>query len=461
MTAISLHSRLVTALKLAWYGPAPIAPLVTFRIVFGLMMAISVIRFWANGWIREFYIEPEVHFTYYGFEWVTAPGAVGMYGLFALMLASAIGVMLGWRYRLSAALFFLSFTYVELLDKTYYLNHYYFVSLVALLLCFVPANRAFSFDVLRKPTLATGEVPAWSVTILKLQLAIVYIYAGIAKLNAEWLLDAMPLRIWLPAQSHLPVIGGFLSTAFAAYAFSWMGALYDLTIVFFLLNARTRPWAYIAVIGFHMITWMLFPIGMFPFIMILSTLIFFSPTFHTRLLERLAAVLRLRLNTIPRPDTSNTTKILPVPRIITGFMAVFIVIQVLAPWRYLLYPGDLFWTEQGYRFSWRVMLMEKAGYVVFHVEDPITGKRWDVMPGDYLTPIQEKMMSTQPDMILQFAHFLEEKYRAEGMNDAIVRAEAYVTLNGRGSRLFIDDQVDLTQERDGFRHKKWIVDLNQ
>src|SRR5690606_40906480 len=190
------------------------------------------------------------------------------------------------------------------------------------------AIRACSHDMLRKPTLAAGEVPAWSVTILKLQLAIVYIYAGIAKLNAEWLLDAMPLRIWLPAQSHLPVIGGFLSTAFAAYAFSWMGALYDLTIVFFLLNARTRPWAYIAVIGFHMITWMLFPIGMFPFIMILSTLIFFSPAFHSRILDGLAAIIRVGTNSIPRFATSNAGRTLPVPRIITGFMVVFFVIQI-------------------------------------------------------------------------------------------------------------------------------------
>jgi hypothetical protein len=459
MTATSVDNRLVTALRSAWHGPVAIAPLVTFRIVFGLMMTFSVIRFWSNGWIREFYIEPELHFTYYGFDWVTAPGEVGMYILFGIMLASALGIMLGWWYRIAASLFFLTFTYVELIDKTYYLNHYYFVSLVALLLCFVPAHRAFSLDVLRKPSLAVGEVPGWSLLILKFQLAIVYCYAGIAKLNAEWLLDAMPLRIWLPAHSHLPIVGGLLSTEFAAYALSWMGALYDLTIAFFLFNTRTRPWAYLAVIGFHMITWLLFPIGMFPFIMIGSTLIFFSPAFHTRLLNGLASVLRMGSPAL-QSAVRNSVTTYDVPRFITGFMVFFFTFQLLFPWRYVLYPGDLFWTEQGYRFSWRVMLMEKAGYVVFHMEDPDTGRQWDVMPGDYLTPIQEKMMSTQPDMILQFAHFLEEKYRSNGIADPIVRAEAYVTLNGRGTRPFIDDRVDLTKVRNSFRHKDWIVELN-
>ncbi|HEX7014566.1 MAG TPA: HTTM domain-containing protein [Cyclobacteriaceae bacterium] len=461
MTGISTHRRWTDNLRSAWYGPVSIAPLITFRIVFGAMMAVSVIRFWANGWIREFYIDPEVHFTYYGFEWVTAPGAVGMYTLFGIMLASTFAIMLGWRYRISALLFFLSFTYVELIDKTYYLNHYYFISLVALLLCFVPAHRAFSLDVLRRPSLAVAEVPGWTITILKLQLAIVYIYAGIAKLNAEWLFDAMPLRIWLPAQNHLPIVGGLLSTEIAAYAFSWMGALYDLTIVFFLVNTRTRPWAYLAVIAFHMITWLMFPIGMFPFIMILSTLIFFSPAFHTRLLNGLAFLLRIGSPASLSSVVPGRYKVQAVPRAITAFMALFFVIQVLAPWRYLLYPGDLFWTEEGYRFSWRVMLMEKAGYVVYHVADPATKRQWDVMPGDYLTPIQVKMMATQPDMILQFAHFLEEKYRSDGMSDLIVRAEAYVTLNGRGTRPLVDNRVDLTQVRDSFRHKDWILALNQ
>lgn len=460
MTETSLHTRLVAALRSAWYGPVAIAPLITFRIMFGVMMTISVLRFWANGWISAFYIEPELHFTYYGFEWVTAPGAFGMYALFGIMLASALGIMVGWRYRISALLFFLSFTYVELIDKAYYLNHYYFVSLMALLLCFVPANRAFSLDALRQPALSAGQVPGWSILIFKLQLAIVYIYAGMAKLNAEWLFDAMPLRIWLPAQSHLPFVGGLLSTDIAAYAFSWMGALYDLTIVFFLLSTRTRPWAYLAVVAFHMITWLLFPIGMFPFIMIVSTLIYFSPAFHSRLLDGLSAALGKVSAASPLLALPNKVATRGVPRAITWFIVLFFAVQVLTPWRYVLYPGDLFWTEEGYRFSWRVMLMEKAGYVVFHVQDPATGREGDVMPGDYLTPIQEKMMATQPDMILQFAHFIEEQYRSSGIADPIVRAEAYVTLNGRGSRPFIDDHIDLTQVRDSFRHKEWIVDLN-
>jgi hypothetical protein len=138
-------------------------------------------------------------------------------------------------------------------------------------------------------------------------------------------------------------------------------------------------------------------------------------------------------------------------------LAAFFFLQLVLPIRYIAYPGYLFWTEQGYRFSWRVMLMEKAGNVVFHVRDAKTNQQGDIMPADFLTPVQEKMMSTQPDMILQFAHFLEQHLKNKGMQKPEVRAEAYVTLNGRGTRKFIDDTIDLTQVRESFRHKDWIL----
>lgn len=430
--------------------PVSPAPLAVFRVLFGAVMLFGVIRFAANGWIHELYIAPEYHFTYYGFGWVRSLG-YGMYVLFGLMGLSALGILLGWHYRLSALVFFLTFTYTELIDKTYYLNHYYFVSLVALLMIILPAHRHFSLDVRRRPGIALSHIPQWTIFILQLQLALVYFYAGAAKLNAAWMLEAMPLRIWLPPHTDLPLIGSFMDDTGTAYFFSWFGAVYDLTIPFFLWWHKSRPYAYLAVIAFHLFTWILFPIGIFPFVMILSTLIFFPASFHEKLLRRLSSIL---------PGTKSppaSVQRIATPRYVTAFLVLFIVFQLLFPWRYLLYPGNLFWTEEGYRFSWRVMLMEKAGHVIFHVTDPETGRSGDVFPVDYLTPNQEKMMSTQPDMILQFAHYLDEIYQAKGISDPVITAEAYVTLNGSGSRLFIDPSTDLSREQDNFSHKSWII----
>lgn len=441
--------------KLKPYLSAPVsaAPLAVFRVIFGGMMLASILRFMSKGWVTELYVQPQVYFPYYGFEWVRPLGEAGMYGLFTLMALSALGLMLGLWYRLSAMLFFLSFTYVELIDKTNYLNHYYFVSVVALLLVLVPAHRHFSLDALRKPHTWASHVPRWAVLIFQLQLGLVYFYAGVAKLNPDWLLEAMPLRYWLPAHTHLPLIGPLLDEVWVAYLFCWFGAIYDLTIPFLLSWRKSRPLAYFTVVVFHVLTAVLFQIGMFPYIMMASTLIFFSPRFHEKLLHTLRRLAKVQ--PLPRPRFAEP-KAQPV---LLYLLMLHFAVQVLLPWRFALYPGKLFWTEQGYRFSWRVMLIEKAGTAFFYVRDPRTGNETEINNRDYLTVNQEKMMATQPDMLLQYAHMLQKAYAERGINGAQVRAEVYVTMNGRGSRLFIDPTVNLAAEQESFRHKPWILPL--
>ena len=441
--------------------PSPIAPLIVFRVLFGFIMVISIVRFFAKGWIYDLYVQPAYHFTYYGFSWVQPLGEAGMYAIFAIMGLAALAIMLGWQYRIASVVFFLVFTYVELIDKSNYLNHYYFVSIIAFLMMFVPANRGFSLDVLRNPTLERSLVPAWTITILKLQLVIVYFFAGVAKLNPDWLLNAMPLQLWLPAHAHLPVIGPLLELPETAFLFSWAGALYDLTIAFFLLIPRTRLWAYIGVVAFHLMTAMLFQIGMFPYIMILLTLVFFSSEKHQRAIDWTKSILA-RLFDSPHPKQAvNNTQAYQYGVLATRTCAILLVIhfvlQLVLPFRYAMYPGDLFWTEQGYRFSWRVMLMEKAGYTVFRISDHESNRFWEIANWDYLSPNQEKMMATQPDMILQFAHFLKDEYRKKGVEDISISVDSYVTLNGQRSRPFVNPDVDLTQVNQDLRHKDWIL----
>lgn len=437
--------------------PVSIAPLAVFRVLFGAMMLASIIRFALNGWIYKLYIKPVFYFSYYGFEWVKPLGDPGMYILFLVMGVSALFLMIGLFYRISAILFFLSFTYVELIDKANYLNHYYFVSIVAFLLIFLPAGNYFSLDTHWRFQRQIKTIPWLFIFVLQFQLGLVYFYAGLAKLNNDWLFNAMPLRIWLPAHTELPIIGGLMDKVWIAYFFSWFGAIYDLSIPFLLIYRKTRGFAYFMVVAFHLMTFLLFQIGMFPFIMIICTLIFFPETFHQRIIDRIRKMSGNTHNISTAPHQH-----LPLMRQL--LLAVFIVhfsLQLLIPFRYLLYPGNLFWTEQGYRFSWRVMLMEKAGKAFFYVKDPLTNRSGETMMDNDLTANQEKMMATQPDMILQYAHYLKQKYQQRGIADPEIRVECYVTLNGSGSRLFIDKTVDLTKEEDSFCAKDWILPFEE
>jgi hypothetical protein len=258
------------------------------------------------------------------------------------------------------------------------------------------------------------------------------------------------MKTWLPAKSHLPLVGPLLYKDWVAYLFSWFGCIYDLFIVFFLLNKRTRRWAYGVVLIFHIATAIFFPgIGMFPYVMIISSLVFFSGDFHQRLLSFLPWY--------KQEDGLSTAYTFTYKKWLYGMMLLYVFFQCIVPFRFVLYPDHLFWSEEGYRFSWRVMLMEKAGAAYFTVKDKTGKQYYEVNNAEFLTPLQEKMMSTQPDMILKYAHYLANTYAQRGIAQPRVYGEVYVTLNGAGSRLFIDSSVNLAAEPFSWKHYNWIL----
>lgn len=437
--------------------PVAIAPLVTFRIVFGLLMLLSTLRFWWRGWVTSVYVTPRFHFTYMGFDWVRPLGYTGMHVLFFLIALATLFITIGFLYRAAAVVFFIGFTYVELLDVTTYLNHYYFISLAAFLLIWLPANRDYSLDVRLGLVQRKLLVPLWCMGIIRFQMAVVYIFAGIAKINSDWLLDAQPMRIWLPAKTHLPLVGSFMYDAWVAYLFSWFGAIYDCFIVIFLLNSRTRQFAYCFVVIFHVATAIFFPgIGMFPYVMIVCSLIFFSGAFHNRLLSFLPFY-----NSSHNRILGGTAYQYRYPAGLAVAGIIYISFQLIFPFRFVLYPGHLFWHEEGYRFSWRVMLMEKSGATYFTVKEPGTHRSFEVNNAEFLTNLQEKMMSTQPDLVLKYAHFLAGEYKKRGVKDPEVYAEVYVSLNGQRSRLFIDSSVNLAAQPLTWKHYNWVLPYNK
>ena len=245
-------ARFPEMLALAGRTPVDGSSAALFRILFGLVCLAGIVRFFAHGWVSELHVEPAHHFTYLGFGWVTPWPGWGMHLHFALLGVLALGIAIGYRYRVGDALaFFLGFTYVELLDKTNYLNHYYMVSLISFLMVFLPLHRSLSVDRWlaerggSSPTgCAWGSVPAATLWVLRAQVALVYLFADIAKLNPDWLLEAQPLRIWLHHHTDLPLVGPPMSDLWVAYAMSWTGAFFDLTIVGWLLWRRTRVYAF-------------------------------------------------------------------------------------------------------------------------------------------------------------------------------------------------------------------------
>jgi vitamin K-dependent gamma-carboxylase len=441
------------------FAPVDIASLAIFRIAFGAIMLWETYRYFAGERIERYYLEPLMLFKYYGFEWVQPWSGDGMYWHFVLLGVLSTTVMLGLFYRLSTILLVPTFVYIFLLEQAKYLNHFYMISLVCVLMVFVPANRALSLDALISRGQRSDVVPAWTVWLLRAQLGIVYIYAAFAKMNPDWIRN-QPVRMWLGFDSdrvflwHGWPIGELFTREWFVQFYTWGGLGFDLLIVPALLWRRTRAAAFVVCVGFHLFNAWMYNIGIFPWFMIAATTIFFAPDWPRK----------VKLLFAPFGE-SEKPAIFPFPssplrkRVTVALLGSYLAVQLLFPFRHLLIPGNAHWTEEGHRWSWHMKLRDKVGHGSFIVTDPVTRSTEIINPDDYLSDRQVRKMICTPDMILQFAHFLADEWRAAGHEHVEVRALIRCSLNGRKPQLFVDPDVDLAAEQRKLWHVDWIVPL--
>ncbi|MBP6385282.1 MAG: HTTM domain-containing protein [Pseudarcicella sp.] len=425
-----------------------------FRICFGLLMMVAELRFIAKGWITDFYVKPIYFFSFYGFEWIKPLPEPFIYWVFYVLIFLSLLIATGLFYRIAIVLFFITFTYVELLDKSVYLNHYYQVSLLAFLMCFLPMNKTYSIDsfVLHLYKIRILNLfnytlnPKIALWALRIQVGLVYFFGGIAKLKSDWLFEAQPLKIWLNSHTEMPVLGYLFQWQMTPFLFSWAGLIFDLSAAFLLCFSATRRYIYPVLVIFHILTYLLFNIGLFPWMMMLTALIFFESSWHQKVLEKCFPIAK-KIN-INHSISNNYIYFILIP---------FFTFQALMPFRSFLYKGNVLWHEQGFRFAWNIMLMEKKGFTEYRVTFKNTRETITVRPEEFLNTIQTKQMSFQPDMILQFAHFLHQYYLENNLGETEIKVDCFVTLNGKLSRLLVDPNIDLTKEKDNFEDKKWIL----
>lgn len=439
----------------ALFVPVDIAGLVVFRVAFGAILLWEVMRFFVNGWIAEVYTAPGFHFTYHGFEWVRPWPATGMYIHFVALGVLATLVMVGLGYRLAMALFCLGFTYVFLLEKAHYLNHFYLICLLSFLMIFMPAHRTFSLDSRLWPKLRSETAPAWSLWILRLQVAIPYVYGGLAKLNSDWL-HGQPMQMRMAEMDHLRAIVPWFGEHWLALAFSYGGLLLDLLVVPLLLWRPTRYYAFALAVVFHLLNAAMFHIGIFPWLMIAATTLFLPPDWPRRLLRLSPA------KSLPRsPATSAPARLTSMQQLMAVVIALLFAVEMLVPFRHWLYPGNVDWTEEGTRFSWRMMLNEKPTALRITLVDPNTGEtnvpEWERV----LTPRQIDKLAQDPENLREFAQLLKDVLRAEGRPRWEVRVYCLASLNGRKPQLLVDPHIDLGNQPRTLWPKPWIMPLKE
>jgi hypothetical protein len=437
------------------FEPVDIASVAFFRICFGFLMSWHTLQYLTTGRLGRQYLTPVFFFKFPGFEWVKPwPSQEALRFWFGALALIAVLIAIGFFYRTACALFCVGITYIFLLDASVYQNHTYLISLLAFLMILVPVHRAFSIDAMRRRDLRSETVPVWVLWLLRFQVAIPYVYGGIAKLNYDWMVRAEPMRTWFQDGTEGPLQSELLKEPWAAYAMSWGGAAYDLLIVPLLLWRRTRIPAFLLSLVFHLMNSQLFTIGIFPWLMIAATLLYFPPDWPRRL-----KLLGARRPGQVAARTGRAPKSTVPWRATVAFLAVYVAFQLLFPFRHFLYPGNVEWTDEAHRFSWRMKLRDKRGDLGFVAVDPAARKAYPLDEAEaVLTDAQRRKMIHDPDMIRQFARFVGDGLRKTGY-PVQVRAITSISLNGRPAQPMIDPEVDLSSIPRRLGAAEWIVPL--
>ena len=438
---------------LSWLRePVDGASLAIFRISFGAILLWDVFRYWPR--IQRLFLDSQgnpgggFQFKYYGWEWVPALPGDGMYVLFAIIGLASLGIMLGLFYRTACIVFLVTFCWQFFIDQANYLNHFYLVILIGICLLLVPADQVWS---LRRGT-RSNWIPRWSLLGLVMMTEIVLLYAGLVKINSDWL-QGWPLKFWFASRDgDYPLLGSLLTNPDFAVFSAWFSMLLHLLGAPLLFFKRTRLIVFSLYAIFHVSNALIFSIGIFPWLTLCATTLFFAPDWPRRWLQLLA----INSQPGPRPAQLELSRDKPVLLL----FGIFLGYNILMPMRPLIYPGTVAWTEEGHRFSWRMKLRDKEARIEFQVLDPDTGKHWQVNPAIWLTRRQFEKMPNRPDMILQFAHHLDtvwqDKYRVRA---PVVTAQTLCSLNFRKPQYLLDRQRDLSTVPRSLKPADWILPL--
>jgi len=444
--------------------PVDGSSLALFRILFGCVVTYHVYSYFISYIFSPEYKKYEFffHFSFYNFLHLKLLPGIYVKPFFYTLLIAACGITIGLYYRLFLSVFLLLFGYIHILAKTPYNSRNYIILLFTFVLLITEGQRYFSINTFRTLKNKKRCIPYWNVFLFKAQVLIIYFSAGIAKLNADWL-NGTYARCLLSNKTSTPFLGQYVMEDWFIYFISYGGVLFELSIGFLLWHKKTRWWAIGIGLFFHAFTYYFFKLNNIAIFMLITYVLFLNPDkfriFLKKLLQKVNPEKFKNIFLYDQQESARLNNKKYRSKAISALVVAYLLIQICIPLRHWFYPGRVDWNRKGDRYSWRIFAqIFRRGSLKFYIRDPQTGEVYIEEDFKNLKKHQKKVMQVRPDMLIQFAHYLGDKYKRKGIQNPIVNVESYLSLNCRPMKLHTDPSVNLIEQDYGlFTSADWIL----
>ena len=301
-----------------WFRPEPTYTLGLVRMAFGALTVLWTL--WLLPILHDLLgprgVVPDQH----------QPAIPGNWGVFeivssdqailigwAVLLASAIALTLGWHSRVAAVLVFVLILSFLHRDVWVFNAGDSVVRIIALFVALSPCGTALSLDQRRR----TGSFwsaqsrPPWPLRLMQVQLSIIYLSSVLIKLTGQsWPQGtAVSYALRLVDMQRLPSPDWLTRNALLMNVATWAALATELAIGVLVWNKRLRPWVLAAGVAMHLMIDIGIIIGIFSYAMFVLYLAWVPPDTVKRLpnnLKHAATKLLARLRPGPRHPTTDS-----------------------------------------------------------------------------------------------------------------------------------------------------------
>ncbi|XP_055847044.1 vitamin K-dependent gamma-carboxylase [Episyrphus balteatus] len=472
--------------------PVDGAALGIFRAMFGAAMLIDIAEERGGSQMDlNFGDERTCHFPLFDFIQNFSLPVMGL--VYLTMWLGALGIALGYNFRLSCLAFVVPYWYIMLLNKPAWNNHSYLFGLSSVLLMMTDANRFWSFDYPYVKENKTS-VPYWNYFLIKFQFFILYAYAGLKKFSPEWLAGYAMSNLgnhWVFAPFRT-VLSVEMTDLLIIH---WFTAIFDFSIPFLMTFHGTRKFATPFMLSFHLMNTRLFSIGMFPWVCLAEVPLFFDVSWPRKISEQILGVkqkktkseiedsqdLKCSNREDEKPDLTKNLKVKPPldsknspavvtwnDKIRTAVILMYCCIQLFLPFSHFITKGYNNWTNGLYGYSWDMMV---------HSYDTIltSVKVVDNKNGNihYLEPFaftHYDRWTKSADMAKQYAKCIHRnivreisknpKNKLISSSNISIYFDIWCSMNGRFQQRTFNPNVDILQAHwSPFEQTTWSLPL--